>query len=73
MKKYIFLTDEWFTQQPDWKDIENTQVIWISKWNNPKQAFDNLKEDNNWILETSFNKVYCYELENNETEYFYIK
>lgn len=70
MHKYIFLTNEWFTQQPNWKEIENIQMVWIWKWNNSKEAFDDFKKENKWILDTSFKKLHCYELKNDSFEFY---
>lgn len=73
IKKFIFLTFEWFTQEPNLSDIENIQMIWISEWKTSKEAFNNLKKDNDWLLNTSFNEIYCHELKNNKFEYFHLK
>lgn len=80
MKTYIFLTKEGHTYQPDSEsvmpDIENLQVIGFAKGRNPKQAFDNLLEDNKYLKDTSFNEVVCYPLDENyknKKEYFYLE
>jgi hypothetical protein len=72
-KKFIFLTFEWFTKEPNLEDIENVQMIWISEWITSKEAFEHLKEQNEWLLETSFNELYCYELRNNNYEFYNLK
>ncbi len=37
MKKYIFLTFEWITYQPNSEsiesDVENVQMLWTINWN----------------------------------------
>lgn len=73
IKKFIFLTFEWFTQEPNLEDIENVQMIWIWEWINSKKAFEHLKEQNEWLLETSFDEIYCHELLDDKFEYFYLK
>lgn len=73
MKKFIFLTFEWFTQEPNWNEIENVQMLWVWEWIDSKQAFENLKKQNEWLLETSFDEIYCHELVNNDFEYYYLK
>ena len=73
MKKFIFLTFEWFTQEPNWKEIENVQMLWVWEWIDSKQAFENFKKQNEWLLETSFDEIYCHELVNNDFEYYYLK
>lgn len=66
IKNYIFLTSEGHTCQPGSEstepDIDNLQVIGISGGNNSQMAFENLIKDNGYLLETSFDKVFCYEL-----------
>lgn len=75
-KKFIFLTFEWYTYQPNSisseLDIENVQMIWISEWKTSKEAFENLKKENEWLFNTSFNEIYCHELLDNKYEYFYL-
>ncbi len=73
LKKYIFLTFEWFTQEPNLNEIENVQMIWIWEWINSQEAFENLKQQNEWLLKTSFNELYCYELKNNNCEFYNLK
>lgn len=69
MNNYIFLTDEGYTYQPnsesDVPDIENLQVIGITHGENSKQAFYNLIRERKYLLETSFDKIFCYKLSRN--------
>ena len=69
MKNYIFLTSEGHTYQPNQEsiepDIDNLQVIGISKGNNSQMAFENLIEKRKYLLKTTFNEIFCYELSNN--------
>ena len=60
MKKYIFLTNEWFAQHSNWSDIENVQMVWISEGNNPDDAFENLIKEKLWLEQTSFEEIFCY-------------
>jgi len=78
-KHYIFLTLEGTTFQPDsdavLPDIENLQVIGFSAGKNSKEAYDNLLEDNPYLLETNFDEIFCYELARDYKElreYFYL-
>ena len=77
MNKYIFLTFEGFAYQPESEssepDVDNVQMIWIGEWNTKKEAFEDLKEKNPWLLDTSFNEVYCHELKDADFDYFYLK
>ena len=73
LKNYIFLTFEWFTQEPNSNEIENVQMIGISEGINSKKAFKKLQKENEWLQKSSFNEIYCHELANNEYEYFYLK
>ena len=69
MKSYIFLTSEGYTYQPNLEssehDIENLQVIGISEGNNSQIAFENLINNDEYLLETTFDEVFCYELSKN--------
>ncbi|MDW7774884.1 MAG: hypothetical protein SCH39_00940 [Methanosarcinales archaeon] len=79
-KSYIFLTFEGNTFQPDSEsiepDIENLQVIGISKGNDSHMAFENLIKENSYLLETSFDKIFTYELNpnfNGSADYYSLK
>jgi len=66
MREYIFLTTEGFTFQLNSKsiepDIENLQVLGFSKGKDSKDAFDNLLEENRYLIDTAFDKAISYEL-----------
>lgn len=66
MKNYIFLTSEGYTYQPNSEsiepDIDNLQAIGISEGNNSQMAFENLIKKSEYLLETTFDEVFCYEL-----------
>ncbi|MDI6760909.1 MAG: hypothetical protein QMD05_08780 [Candidatus Brocadiaceae bacterium] len=74
MKSYIFITEEGITYQPDSEspepDIENCQVIGFAEGNSPEEAFDNLIEENGYLLETSFDEVICFELKHRDYHKF---
>lgn len=69
MKGYIFLTHEGYTYQPvsesNEQDIENMQVIGISEGISSEIAFENLIIENEHLLNTTYNEVFCYELNPN--------
>ena len=73
IKSYIFLTFEGHTYQPYSEsiepDIENLQVVGISEGNTSRMAFENLKRENNYLLETTFNEIFSYELSSNFNSY----
>lgn len=73
MRKYIFLSFEWFTQEPNWNEVENIQMLWITKWLNATDAFENLKNENDWLKESSFSEIYCHELLDDNYQYFYLR
>ncbi|NOZ69724.1 MAG: hypothetical protein GXP46_10890 [Deferribacteres bacterium] len=79
MKSYIFLSREGYTFQPNSSsaepDIENLQVIGISNGRNAREAFQRLLEENDYLLGTSFDELFSYELSKdyeNTREYFYL-
>jgi hypothetical protein len=78
-KYYIFLTSEGTTFQPNsdavLPDIENLQVIGFSAGKDSKEAYDNLLEENPYLLKTNFDEIFCYELDRDYKEskkYFYL-
>ena len=78
MNTYIFLTNEGSTYQPQFESVEpdcnNAQVIGITKGDNEDEAFENLKRENEYLFEMSFNELYCYKLDSDEIiKYFYLK
>ena len=74
MDNYIFLTDEGYTFQPnsesDVPDIENLQVIGIANGDNEKQTFYNLMNQREYLIITTFDKIFCYELSSNYQDSF---
>ena len=67
MNNYIFLTDEGYTFQPETEaepiEIDNLQVIGFAKGTDANTAFRNLLSENPHIKATSFQKIFCYELD----------
>jgi hypothetical protein len=67
MNNYIFLTDDEYAFQPEPGvepiEIENLQVIGYAKGTDANTAFRNLLADNPQIQETSFQRVFCYQLD----------
>jgi len=62
MRKYIFLTDEGCTYEPDECEVENLQVLGIAEGTNEEGALDNLLRENPWIEGTSFRSAMCIEI-----------
>ena len=77
MNKYIFLTTEGFTYQPNSEscepDIENMQVIGFGRGNMVQEALGNLLEINEDLVNTSFNEVIAIQLANDHIEYLSLK
>lgn len=79
MKNYIFLSTEGTTFQPNSMsmepDIDNLQVIGFAKGKNEKDAFKRLIKENSYLLNTTFNEIFAYELSKthqNTKQYFYL-
>lgn len=66
MNKYIFITNEGYTYQPNSTspepDCENAQVLGIATGDNENDAFKNLLEQNEYLKDSNFNEIYCYKL-----------
>jgi hypothetical protein len=78
MKSYVFITTEGYTFQPESQsvepDIENCQVIGLVQGIDANQAFENSIRENDYLLETSFDELICYELSEPDFRrgYFYL-
>ncbi|MDY0117179.1 MAG: hypothetical protein RBR59_06360 [Sulfurimonadaceae bacterium] len=76
IKKYIFITFEGYTFQPDSEsdipDIENMQVIGFSHGKNAEEAFEILLLENSYLKDTTFHEVIARELANSNQEVFTI-
>ena len=78
MKSFIFITCEGYTFQPDSEcaepDIENCQVVGFAKGTDAQEAFRNLVCENDYLLQTSFDELICFELKQSDhfkhREYF---
>lgn len=67
MNKYIFLTNEGYTFQPNSNDdlpnIENMQVIGFSFGNSPNDAFNRLIKENIYLTTSNFNEIFSLKLD----------
>jgi len=74
MKKYIFFANEGTTYQPglvsNEPDIENCQIIGWAHGDTAKAAFDNLKNDNMYLLNSTFKEIHCQQLASEKVDYF---
>lgn len=73
MKKYIFYTTEGFTQDSKNNDVENCQIVDWAEGENPKDAFQNLKKENQFLKQVSFDNIICQELASEKVDYFSLK
>lgn len=77
-KRYIFLTIEGSTFQPDSTciepDIENIQVIGFASGNEAQDAFEQLLKENAYLVETNFDEIFSLALSGStEKKYFSLK
>jgi len=76
IKKYIFVTNEGFTYQPDSEasepDIENMQVLGFGNGSSAKVAFDDMIANNPHLYKTNFNETIGLELKNDKRYSFLI-
>ena len=73
MKHFIFLTQEGLTKTPDDTDVENLQVLGISKGDNKEKVFENLIKENEYLRQTDFDEVVAMELVDEKQHYFSLK
>jgi len=67
MKKYIFYTSEGFTEDNNFNQIENCQILGWQEGKDEKEAFDNLKKENPNI---NFNEICCQKLADGKVYHF---
>ncbi|MCD4704473.1 hypothetical protein K8R66_00145 [bacterium] len=68
MKKYIFYTSDGFTENNNFELSENCQILGWQEGKDEKEAFENLKKENQNIR--FFKKICCQELAENKVYYF---
>jgi hypothetical protein len=77
MNKYIFISDEGYTFQPDSTsiepDIENIQVIGFGQGRTARTALDDLLEHNKYLCKTSFDELIAIQLKNDAREHFSLR
>jgi hypothetical protein len=77
MNKYIFLSTEGSTFQPNSEsiepDINNLQVIGFGEGNTPREALKELVKENRFLIDTNFDEVSAILLANDRREYFSLK
>jgi len=76
-KNYIFITNEGLTFQPnsqsDIPDIDNMQVIGFATGKDAVEAFEQLKIDNPYLLNTTFDEIISFELSSKDKTYHCLK
>ena len=67
MNTYIFLTGDEYTFQPETErepvTIENLEMIGTAKGSDAMTAYRNLLNDNPRLQEKSFEKIFCYQVD----------
>ena len=63
---YMFVTMEGSTYEPGSEsmepDVANLQVIGLGEGVTPEEALQRMLEDKEWIKQTAFSEVLCYQL-----------
>jgi|WetSurMetagenome_2_1015567.scaffolds.fasta_scaffold451948_2 hypothetical protein len=77
MNKYIFLSTEGSTFQPNSEsiepDINNLQVIGFAKGDTPAEAMKELVKENRYLSDTNFDEIIGIRLANNKRNYYSLK
>ncbi|MBU1179120.1 hypothetical protein KKB69_02185 [Patescibacteria group bacterium] len=77
VKKYIFVTAEGITYQPDSEsdmpDIENLQVVGFGRGDFPEDAARNMLNESEYLKETNFNEIIGIELKSDKRTWHYLK
>ena len=76
MKRYIFITTEGSTYLPNSEsiepDCENSQVVGYANGESEEEAFNNLLKENDYLKNTGFDELICYQINPNIRKMFYI-
>jgi hypothetical protein len=76
MNKYIFITTEGSTFQPNSDsyepDIENMQVIGFGQGDSAQNALEKLTKQNEYLVDTTFDEIIAIKLANAHREYHYL-
>jgi len=73
MKTFIFITTEGDTKTPKGEEIENLQVLGVTKGSDKNEAFVNFINENNYLIDTDFNEIIAMELVDDKQYYFSLK
>ena len=73
MKTFIFVTAEEDTKTKKGEEIENLQVLGITKGSDKNEAFVNFMNENSYLIDTDFNEIIAMELVNDKQYYFSLK
>jgi hypothetical protein len=77
MNKYIFITAEGSTYQPNSDcsepDIENMQVMGFGQGYTARDAIKKLLKMNEYLVNTDFNEIIAIQLADDHREYFSLK
>ncbi len=72
MRYFIFLTCEGFTKTPHDEDIENLQVVGITKGENEEEALKNLIIEEKSLINFGYDKIFSMELVSENQKYFWL-
>ena len=77
MRKFIFITSEGFTFQPNNEDyepdIENMQVVGFGEGDTVDNAIKFMLKENSYLRKTSFNKIIGIEIKDYKQSVLYLK
>ena len=77
MRKFIFITSEGFTFQPNNEDyepdIENMQVVGFGEGDTVDNAIKFMLKENSYLRKTSFNKIIGIEIKDYKQTILYLK
>lgn len=68
VRKFIFITNEGYIEDPKGNSIENSQVLGYAFGSSVDEAFNKLKNECKWLMDMGFDEVHVYEL---VSEYYY--
>jgi len=73
LRKFIFTTNEGYTEDPRGNPVENSQVLGYGCGSSVEEALTKLKNECKWLMNTGFDEVHAYELVSEQCYTFYLQ
>lgn len=73
MRNFIFLTHEGLTKTPNNMDIDNLQVLGTAEGDDEAGAFNNLIQENSYLVDAAYDEIFALELLSEKQHFFSLR